>query len=263
MAKKTKVSKSLTYIILVVLALGLGGTVAGVKTGVIGGSSSGSSSQVAGGSNSTSSGTSTAGMIGSAGDESTGSSQLATDVLDTLAVKGKAPMTGYAREQFGPDWADVDHNGCDTRNDILHRDLTDITTKAGTHDCTVLTGVFNDPYTGKTIDFTRGTTTSQAVQIDHVVPLGNAWATGAQQLSSDQRKALANDPYELLAADGPTNGAKGDGDAATWLPPNKAFRCDYVARQIGVKKKYSLWVTSAEKSAMQRVLASCPTQVVP
>jgi len=96
-----------------------------------------------------------------------------------------------------------------------------------------------------------------------VVALSNAWQTGAQQLTRQKRIELANDPLELLAVDGPTNQAKGDGDAATWLPPNKAFRCQYVARQIAVKVKYTLWVTSAEKQAMQRVLSDCANQRVP
>ena len=188
---------------------------------------------------------------------------LATSVLDTLPVKGRAPKTGYSRDQFGPAWSDVDHNGCDTRNDILNRDLTDKTYKAGTHDCVVLTGRLNDPYTGRTISFQRGQRTSTAVQIDHVVALSDAWQKGAQQLSADQRKQLANDPYNLLAVDGPANQQKSDGDAATWLPANKGFRCEYVARQIGVKHKYSLWVTQAEHDAMSGILASCPAQTVP
>lgn len=184
-------------------------------------------------------------------------------VLDTLEIKGRAPKTGYSREQFGAAWADVDHNGCDTRNDILNRDLTNVTYRENTHNCVVTSGVLNDPYTGTQINFVRGQDTSSAVQIDHVVALSNAWQTGAQQLSSEQRQALANDPYNLLAVDGPANQQKSDGDAATWLPSNKSFRCEYVARQIGVKKKYSLWVTQAEHDAMANVLASCPTQTVP
>ncbi|WP_245858972.1 HNH endonuclease family protein [Luteimicrobium subarcticum] len=192
-----------------------------------------------------------------------GSAGTAVTVLATLPVKGRAPMTGYERDQFGPAWADVDHNGCDTRNDILARDLTHVTTKAGTHGCTVLTGTLADPYSGRAIAFQRGATTSTAVQIDHVVALADAWQTGAQKLSADQREAYANDPYVLLAADGPLNGQKGAGDAATWLPPNKAFRCQYVARQIGIKHKYHLWVTAAEHDAMEYVLATCPTQPVP
>lgn len=187
----------------------------------------------------------------------------ALDVLEQLPVKGRAPKTGYSRDQFGAAWSDVDHNGCDTRNDILNRDMSDKTYKEGTHDCVVASGVLNDPYTGKRIDFTRGQDTSTAVQIDHVVALSNAWQTGAQQLSETTRTQFANDPYNLLAVDGPANQQKSDGDAATWLPSNKSFRCEYVARQIGVKKKYDLWVTQSEHDAMKNVLSSCPTQQVP
>lgn len=189
--------------------------------------------------------------------------ELATTVLNALAVKGRAPKTGYSRSQFGKAWADVDHNGCDTRNDILNRDLTSTTHRANTHDCVVTSGVLNDPYTGKSIHFKRGERTSTAVQIDHVVALSNAWQTGAQKLSASQREQLANDPYNLLAVDGPANQQKSDSDAASWLPSNKSFRCAYVARQIGVKFKYHLWVTPSEKAAMERVLSGCPTQKVP
>lgn len=179
-------------------------------------------------------------------------------VLDELAVKGRAPKTGYTRMQFGNGWQ---INGdCDTRERILQRDLTN---EIVSHGCKVMSGVLNDPYTGKEIHFTRGVETSSVVQIDHVVALGDAWAKGAQNLTMEQRIALANDPLELLAVDGPANQQKSDSDAASWLPPNKPFRCQYVARQIAVKKKYNLWVTSAEKAAMQRVLAACPTQAIP
>ena len=195
--------------------------------------------------------------------DGTGAGESATQVLDSLAVKGRAPKTGYKRTQFGKAWADVDHNGCDTRNDILNRDLSDVTYKSGTHDCVVKTGTLQDPYTGKSIAFKRGQKTSTAVQIDHVVALSDAWQKGAQKLSSEQRTALANDPYNLLAVQGKANQKKSDGDAATWLPSNKSFRCEYVARQIGVKHKYALWVTKAEKAAMERVLTSCPTQTIP
>jgi len=181
-------------------------------------------------------------------------------VLATLRVKGRAPMTGYHRiADFGAAWLDVDRNGCDTRDDILRRDLTDPTGSG----CHVLRGVLDDPYTGDVIDFVRGVGTSTAVQIDHVVSLGDAWQTGAQQLSEAKRVDLANDPINLLAVDGPTNERKGDGDAATWLPPNTAFRCTYVAHQVGVKKAYGLWVTAAEKAAMARVLRTCPAMRAP
>ena len=195
--------------------------------------------------------------------DNTGAGRSASSVLDTLQVKGRAPKTGYKRTQFGKAWADVDHNGCDTRNDILSRDLSGVKYKSGTHSCVVKSGTLQDPYTGKSIAFERGQKTSTAVQIDHVVALSDAWQKGAQKLSKSVRTELANDPYNLLAVQGRANQQKSDGDAATWLPSNKGFRCEYVARQIGVKHKYSLWVTAAEKSAMDRVLTSCPTQTVP
>jgi hypothetical protein len=190
-----------------------------------------------------------------AGDGKPASEALAD--LEKLPVKGRAPMTGFDRDEFGPAWADVDHNGCDTRNDILKRDLEGETFKKGTQDCIVLTGTLRDPYSGRTIEFERGQKTSMAVQIDHVVALADAWQKGARQLSKEERRQLANDPLNLLAVDGPLNGQKSAGDAATWLPPRRAYRCPYVTRQIQVKVKYELWVTSAEKDAMGRVLKSC------
>jgi hypothetical protein len=189
-------------------------------------------------------------------------SGLATAVLETLAVKGRAPKTGYTRAQFGPAWADVDRNGCDTRNDILKRDLTSITYRAKTRNCVVESGTLVDRYSGETINFVKGNISSMEVQIDHVVALSNAWQTGAFKLTADQRKALSNDPLNLFAVKGRLNSQKGDGDAATWLPPLKSFRCSYVAQQIAVKAKYSLWVTAPEKAAMVSILAKCPTQKV-
>ncbi len=181
-------------------------------------------------------------------------------MLATLPVKGKAPKTGYDRVgDFGPAWKDMDHNGCDTRNDILARDLAD-ETKSGS--CRVLTGILHDPYTGTTIDFVRGPHSAD-VQIDHRVPLANAWQTGAQQLTLDAREQLANDPLNLVAVDGPTNERKSDGDAATWLPPQTSYRCEYVALQVAVKAKYHLWVAPAERDAIARVLAGCPVIRVP
>jgi len=178
--------------------------------------------------------------------------------LAGLAIKGRAPGTGYSRDAFGAAWADVDHNGCDTRNDILARDLTDLTFEDGTHDCVVLTGTLDDPYGGDTIDFERGPDSAR-VQIDHVVALSDAWQKGAQQWDTATRTRFANDPANLLAVDGPINQAKGAGDAATWLPPSTGFRCAYVVQQIRVKAAYGLWVTQAEADAMDRQLDSCVT----
>jgi len=191
----------------------------------------------------------------------------AASALQALPVKGRAPQTGYSRDQFGQAWTDDvtvggGHNGCGTRDDILRRALTDIAVKPGTNGCVVLSGQLNDPYTGRLIQFVRGPRSS-AVQIEHVVALGDSWQKGAQQLTGEERTNLANDPLDLLAVDGPTNQAKGDADAASWLPPNKGYRCAYVARQIAVKTKYRLWVTPAEKDAMAAVLSACPDEPLP
>lgn len=185
-------------------------------------------------------------------------SGVAAELLEKIPVKGRAPKTGYERTQFGDGWAMV--KGCDTRNIILHRDLKNPVVGDG---CKVLSGKLHDPYTGKEIDFRRGADTSDDVQIDHVVALSNAWQTGAQQLSAQRKIELANDPLELLAVDGIENQKKSDGDAATWLPPNKSFRCQYVARQIAIKSKYNLWMTQAEHNAIKRVLIQCPNQPLP
>ncbi len=211
------------------------------------------------------------GSPGTAGTATTGTSAprgSAAAALNRLPVKAAASMSGYARvKDFGPAWTDSTddpggRNHCDTRDDILRRDLTGVRLESGSR-CTVASGVLDDPYTGRTIHFTRGRSTSTAVQIDHLVPLGDAWTTGAAALPAAEREELANDPLNLLAADGPANEGKGDSDASGWLPGTRAFRCEYVSRQIAVKVRYHLWVTPAEKAAMARVLASCPGEPLP
>ncbi len=182
--------------------------------------------------------------------QDTTASGTAVETLSELPVKGRAPKTGYSREQFGNGWAKT--NGCSTRDIILYRDLQNPLLD---DECRVISGTLHDPYTGQEIQFQRDNTA--LIQVDHVVALSDAWQTGAQQLSFEKRQQLANDPLELLAVDGRANQQKSDGNAATWLPKNKAFRCEYVARQIAVKKKYTLWVTVAEKEAMTRVLQTC------
>src|SRR5665811_1191734 len=176
-----------------------------------------------------------------------------------LTVKGRAPKTGYTRAQFGQAWFDTDRNGCDTRNDILRRDLHSRQMKNA---CKVMAGTLApDPYTGTSIRFVYGG--ASEVVIDHLVALSDAWQKGAATWPAGKRLALANDPLNLMAVDSSTNRSKGDGDAATWLPPNKAFRCTYVARQVAVKGKYAIWVTSAERDAMTRVLTTCPSMSLP
>ncbi|CAB4721350.1 unannotated protein [freshwater metagenome] len=186
-----------------------------------------------------------------------GAAPTTSDLVASLVVKGRAPKTGYTRAQFGPAWSDVDRNGCDTRNDILKRDLKAIAYKSAGDSCVILSGLLIDPYSGESINFLRGVATSSEVQIDHVVALSNAWQTGAFKLSADTRKAFANDPLNLLAVKGSLNSQKSDGDAATWLPPRKSYRCAYVSRQVAVKVKYGLWITAPEKAAILGVLKSC------
>ncbi|MCD9197960.1 HNH endonuclease family protein [Aeromicrobium wangtongii] len=192
-----------------------------------------------------------------------GTGALASEALAQLAVKGRAPRTGYSREQFGRPWRDLDRNGCDQRNDVLRRDLSAISLKPGTRDCVVQSGVLVSPYSGRSVAFTRGSVTSRQVPIDHVVALSDAWQKGAQQWTADRREQFANDFLELVATDETTNSAKSDGDAATWLPPLKSSRCAYVARQVAIKAEYRLWVTAAERDAMRRVLAACPDERLP
>jgi len=182
--------------------------------------------------------------------------------LAGIPVKGRAPKSGYSRSQFGDAWTDDvtvadGHNGCDTRNDILRRDLLDVVTKPGSNGCAVLSGILNDPYTGETVAFQRGPGSSAEVQIDHVVALSDAWQTGAQQLDDFTRQNFANDPRNLQATVGWVNQEKGDSDAASWLPPNNSYRCAYASRIVEVKAAYGLWVTPAEHDALERVLLNC------
>jgi len=185
--------------------------------------------------------------------------ERAIEIIETLAVKGRAAKTGYDRSSFSH-WRDPDRNGCDARNDTLRRDLTNLVIKSDSNGCKVLGGVLADPYSGKNIDFVFG---ASLIDIDHVVALSNAWQTGAFQFTSEIRLQFANDPLNLLAVSASLNRQKGDGDAATWLPPTKSYRCQYVARQIAVKKKYGLWLTKPEKVAMSTLLAKCPKEEIP
>ena len=187
-------------------------------------------------------------------------SSTSISALAKLKVRPLGSQSGYDRDLFGDGWGDI--GNCDVRNYILRRDLKNITWRPDAN-CLVATGTLKDPYTGKVINFVRGVKTSMAVQIDHVVALSNAWKTGAASASATTRYNFANDPLNLLAVDGPTNGSKSDSDASQWLPPNTAYHCAYVSRQVAVKVKYRLWVTTAEKTAMTKVLRTCPTFKLP
>ncbi|MFH0412241.1 HNH endonuclease family protein [Corynebacterium sp. L4756] len=206
--------------------------------------------------------TGTSGETLSSSAAPTAASDHYAQTLESLRVAGRAPRTGYDRDLFGQAWSDdvtveFGHNGCDTRNDILRRDLVDLEIKEGTHGCLVLSGTLHDPYSGETIDFVRGQSTSSQVQIDHVVALSDAWQKGAQQWDEEKRENFANDPRNLKAVKGSLNQQKGAGDAATWLPPQRGYRCEYARSIIDVKAEYGVWVTEAEKEALKANLDRC------
>lgn len=180
--------------------------------------------------------------------------------LEELPVKGWDRFHDFNRVRFGEPWSDdvnveFGHNGCNTRDDILRRDLTDLQVRPGT--CFAQRGILHDPYTGATIAFVRGPDSSPAVQVDHVVSLSDAWYKGARFWDDQRRRDFANDPRNLLAVAGQANFDKAFRDAASWLPPNAAFRCAFVARQVEVKTDYQLWLSVKEKDAMRRVLRGC------
>ena len=185
-----------------------------------------------------------------------GTARRAIEVLGELEVKGRAPKTGYSREEFYSGWPTAD--GCSLRQRILRREFGDSVTLDG---CTVVAGEFDEPYTGQHMIF-RDKTEVSKIQIDHVVALSDAWQKGAQYMDYEVRNKIATDPLNLLAVDGSANQGKSDGDAASWLPPNKKFRCQYVARQVSVKYKYGLWVTETEKDAILKILSNCPNELV-
>jgi hypothetical protein len=184
--------------------------------------------------------------------------------LDELIVlPGEAPeVPDYDRTAFGQAWSDdvnveFGHNGCDTRNDILRRDLVDITLKENTNGCVVLTGTLHDPYTGRTISFERGQDTSTLVQIDHVFPLAAAWNRGAAEWSAAERQDFANDPVNLLASDGAANQVKGAMLPDEWQPDPAWGRCRYAQQFVEVAAKYTLPITTSEKEALAEALTEC------
>ena len=190
------------------------------------------------------------------GNVADGEGRLAIEVLELLEVKGRAPKTGYTREQFYDGWPVVD--GCSLRQRIIKREFGETAILEG---CDVVAGEYDEPYTGQHLVFQSKKEIADGVQIDHVVALSDAWQKGAQYFSQDIRYKIATDPLNLLAVEATANKNKSDGDAATWLPANKKFRCQYVARQVSVKYKYALWVTLAEKEAIKKVLGNCPDEL--
>jgi hypothetical protein len=176
----------------------------------------------------------------------------ALTVAQGLQVRGRAPDTDYSRDAFGSAWRDVDRNGCDTRNDILQRDFATTIFKPGTGDCKVIGGTWTDPYSNESYTFDEA---PSGAQIDHVVSLKNAWQMGADQWSDDMRVEFANDPLNLRVTIASLNQQKSDSNAASWLPPFKPGRCNFIATQVAVKAKWNLYVTESEKEVFVAILS--------
>jgi hypothetical protein len=190
------------------------------------------------------------------------SAAAAVAALARLTVADKGSLSGYERGcghgqgcVFGPAWADVDHNGCDQRDDVLHRDLTGVQVRAGTHDCVVIAGTLADPYTGAVIRFVKAD--AGEVPIDHVVPLAAAWVQGAKAWPASRRAQFANDLTNLMATDREQNSAKGDSTAEEWVPPNRTYGCSYARVIVTVKQHYALSVTAPEQRALAALLRTC------
>ncbi len=192
--------------------------------------------------------------------------QPGTDVLAGIQVVAvRIHRYDYRRAAFGDAWTDdndapLGHNGCDTRDDILNRDLTDKTFVAITR-CpdAVATGTLHDPYTNATIAFQRGAKVGESVQIDHLIPLALAWDLGAYDWPLPERVRFANDPANLLAVGGQANDDKGDSQPALWMPPNAAFHCQYAMQFIAVLRGYQLPVDAPSVPVLQQAAATCPT----
>jgi hypothetical protein len=186
----------------------------------------------------------------------------AAAALAALPVAAKSSLAGYDRDcgsgegcVFGPAWADIDRNGCDQRNDVLHRDLTDVDVRDGTQGCVVIAGVLDDPYSGQTVRFAKET--AAEVPIDHVVPLAAAWVQGAAEWTAEERRLFANDPANLMATTREQNSSKGDSTADEWVPENPEYGCSYATVVVTVKQTYSLSVTGEEAAALESLLATC------
>jgi len=184
----------------------------------------------------------------------TPSSSPALDLLAQIPAAGTAPVQPYERDEFGQRWADLDRNGCDTRNDMLQRDLVDIVFKPNTNDCVVLRGTLDDPYTGETVTFIRVSEGYQPTQVDHLIPLSVAWSTGASEWSADKRLQLANDPSNLQVTT--ANQVKNDSTPSQWMPV-ASYACEYSTRYVQVAHAYELAISEADRAALTITLAHC------
>ena len=176
-------------------------------------------------------------------------------MLGEIEVAPVGGMAGYSREEF-PHWAadgtqfgwDEPDGSCDVRDDALLRDGRGVKVD---EDCSITAGEWLDPYTGTKL------TGSEDVDIDHIVPLANAWRSGANDWNEIRRETYANDPGVLLSVDDAANQTKGDKGPEAWLPPNTHYRCEYARRWIWIKHNWNLTVNAQERTNLQEMLQGC------
>ncbi|MDQ1644925.1 MAG: hypothetical protein QOJ50_1109 [Cryptosporangiaceae bacterium] len=188
---------------------------------------------------------------------SAASAELVT--IPVRVIAGRDPS--YQRTAFGAAWSDAGsgvadaRNGCDTRNDVLKRDARPGTVhfKPGTRECKVTAGTWTSPYTGATL------TRTSTIDIDHIVPLGRAWASGAKSWTALRRLSFANDPDNLVAADRSSNRSKGDLGPSAWRP-RRPYQCAYAIRYVHSAKKWSLPISPSDVTALRDMLGTCPAK---
>lgn len=203
--------------------------------------------------------------------ELSSAAQAALQALDGIDVTPATRIPAYNRkEQFTPggkgtSWPDIAGTGCNTRDDILAAQLTNVVRN---EKCQVVTGTLDDPYTGNVIDFERDVTVngkkvggnSMAVQIDHKYPLKKFWEGGAWKWTLEERVAAANDPLNLVASDGPANNFKSAKGPSEWMPStsgNAAYDCTFATDVVTVLVKYDLTATKADIASLRSTLTTC------
>ncbi|KAF2743874.1 secreted protein-like protein [Sporormia fimetaria CBS 119925] len=177
------------------------------------------------------------------------STSSAKSLLSGLTVAAQGPQTGYSRDLF-PHWITPSGTSCNTRETVLKRDGTNVVTDAA---CASTSGSWYSPFDGATWS------AASDVDIDHMVPLSNAWKSGAANWSASKRQQFANDLTnpQLIAVTDDVNQAKGDKGPEAWKPPRTAYYCTYAKMWVKVKSVYGLTITSSEKSALTSMLNTC------
>ncbi|GAA3755516.1 HNH endonuclease family protein [Plantactinospora mayteni] len=168
--------------------------------------------------------------------------------LNALTVATQGSMTGYSRDLF-PHWITIS-GACNTRETVLRRDGSGVSVDSS---CYPTSGSWYSPYDGATW------TNPADVDIDHIVPLAEAWRSGASSWTTSRRQSFANDLNgpQLIAVTDNVNQSKGDQDPSTWKPSRTAYHCTYAKMWIRTKYNWGLHLQSAEKSALQTMLNTC------